>query len=162
SSFGFAPRTSLRTDANFAKSDCGLPVKVGFVTVCDGSPIFARSASTASSAAVSSCAEPGVSTLRSMRVVNAGAARAKLAPRAAERVDRFAVHRARMGGGALLGQAEGVVDLDRRPLATAPVGHGIAGDRVQPGEERLALPAVPVDVRERPGEDLTAEVLGVA
>src|SRR5205814_5477924 len=36
------------------------------------------------------------------------------------------------------------------------------GDRVQPGEERLALPAVAVDIRERPGEDLAAEVLGVA
>ncbi len=32
-SLGFAASTSLSVEANFAKSDCGLPVKVGFVTV---------------------------------------------------------------------------------------------------------------------------------
>src|SRR4030081_3605625 len=78
SSFGFAARTSFSVAANFAKSDAGLFVNVGFVTVWEGSFIFTSSVCTASSAAFSSWDDWGLSTCFSMRMLNAASAVAKL------------------------------------------------------------------------------------
>src|SRR5207247_10300500 len=81
---------------------------------------------------------------------------------AAQRDDLLTMHGAVVSGGTFLGQAERGVDVDGRTLAAAAVRDRVARDRVEPGEERLALPAVAVDVRERAREDLAREVLGVA
>src|SRR4051812_41135717 len=82
--------------------------------------------------------------------------------RAAKRVDLLATHRAIMSGRAILGDAIRVIEVDRGTLAAATIGHRVARDRVEPGEEGLALPPVAMDVRERPREYLGRQVLGVA
>src|SRR6266542_5477679 len=78
SSFGFATSTALSASANFAKSDCGLFVNVGLVTCGDGSFIFTSSVATASIAAFRSWLELGLSTCRSMRMLNAASAVGKV------------------------------------------------------------------------------------
>src|SRR5438093_12871496 len=74
--------------------------------------------------------------------------------RTTQRVDLLTTDRAIVSRRAVFGDAVGVVEVDRRTLAAATVGHRVARDRVEPGEEGLALPAVPVDVREGSREHL--------
>src|SRR6266545_3860298 len=82
--------------------------------------------------------------------------------RAAQRVDFLTTDRMLVRGRAVLGDAERVVEVDGRTLTPTAVRHRVASDRVEPREERLALPAVAVDVRERAREDVAGQILGVA
>src|SRR5437870_13856872 len=74
--------------------------------------------------------------------------------RATQRVDLLTADRAIVSGRAVLGDAVGVIEVDRGTLAAATVRHGVASDGVEPREEGLALPAVAVDVREGTREHL--------
>src|SRR5438552_8504141 len=82
--------------------------------------------------------------------------------RTTKRVDFLTTYRVLVRGRSVLGETERVLEVDGRTLTTATVGHGVARDRVQPREERFALPAVAVDVRERASEHVAREILGVA
>src|SRR5437870_49000 len=81
--------------------------------------------------------------------------------RAAERIDGLAVDRALVSGRPLFHDPERVIEVHGRTIAAATIGHGVARDRVEPGEERLSLPPIAVDVRECPREDLARQVLGI-
>src|SRR5687767_4652277 len=82
--------------------------------------------------------------------------------RATQRVDFLTTDRVLVGGRAVLGETERVLEVHGRTLAAAAIRHRVARDRVQPRQEGLALPAVAVDVRESTGKDVAREVLGVA
>src|SRR5437867_3810260 len=82
--------------------------------------------------------------------------------RPTKRVDFLTTDRVLVRGRSIFGETERVFEVDGRTLTTTTVGHRVARDRVEPREERFALPAVAVDVRERASEHIAREIFGVA